>query len=668
MNLANTTAPRARKRSRQEGAGVDSSLLLDRYILQDDLGSGSGGVVNLAWDTRIQRNVAIKRIPLPAHASDDAIPGLEEARTGAQLHDSRIVNVYDFEVTDDDALLIMEFVDGISLGTLMDRIPRMLTLDEVASVVQNVGKALQHAHTSHVLHLDVKPDNILIDTSGLSKVTDFGIGRLARAAGFGQATAGTIGYMPPEQIRGEEVTERTDQWAFAALVYELLVGEDPFIAPTFEESLELIERAEIILPSSVDEEIDEEVDDILFRALSLDPAQRYPSVAKFVSAIMPHLGDAKSGRTRLGKLIGLFGDEVTLGSPEERLARLRAMEERPIVAAPPLSEDEDSFYDADETEFYRPPDDDPYDVEDEPDPYDERMMVRKHHRPRLKDAIGDQFATVLTYVIGGVINGVIAYIGAMALPLPEVWMAWIVVGVAAAVGAIWPRVGSLVSLVVLCTGLVFANWIPQAAILGVLALVWWGFMGRTGDAESNCALLGPSCGVLGLGFLQPLMSGYFFTWQKTLFTALAGLVFMLIILPLTGSDELFKSSLTIVAHTPATDINSYNIYSTHGLWVEALGWLLAALAMSVLANRGSKGLSLLGAVLATVIIIVSRVVHGYVEGYFQDLVSVEYVVAVAVPLLITCLAVWLYTPGTERNMRAGGPGGPGGARADNVRG
>ncbi|MGI6220376.1 MAG: serine/threonine protein kinase [Coriobacteriales bacterium] len=623
---------------------MDSNLLLDRYVIQETLGSGSGGVVNLAWDTRMQRNVAIKRIELPVHQDLAQIPGLEEARTGAQLHDSRIVNVFDFEVTDDEALLIMEFVDGISLGALMDRIPRMLTLDEIASIVQNVGKALQHAHQHHVLHLDVKPDNILIDTTGMSKMTDFGIGRLARLGGFGEATAGTIGYMPPEQLRGEEITEKSDQWAFAVVVYELLVGEDPFIRDTFDESLQAMQHEEIPLPSASDEELDPAIDDVIFKALSLDPAERYPSVAKFVAALNPYLGTARTGRSRLGKLVSVFGDEIALGSPEERMAAIRDMDD---LYEPGDQLQFDEMYYDDETE---PLDVQPdYDVdgygEDAIDPYDERRVVK---RRSYKNILGDRGVSIIARVVAAACNAALAYLGMVSIPLPLPWAGWALVGIAAIVGVIIPRVAPLVSMAILAFGMVCADWIPQAVILIIAGLAWWIFVGRKSNGAANCGVLAPAAGLLGFAYLQPLFTGYLLRWREALVTGLFGVALMLLVYPLTGSGELFKTSLGFIPNTTAMRASLVEVYWSAELWIYVVAWLVATLAMSVLANRGSKALSMVGAVISTAIIVISRVMYGIAGGTLPALMTVDFVFAVLLPLVIVCVAVWIHAP------RAGG--------------
>lgn len=617
---------------------MDSNLLLDRYVIQETLGSGSGGVVNLAWDTRMQRNVAIKRIELPEHKALDQIPGLDEARTGAQLHDSRIVNVFDFEVTDDEALLIMEFVDGISLGALMDRIPRMLTLDEVASIVQNVGKALQHAHQHHVLHLDVKPDNILIDTDGMSKMTDFGIGRLARRGSFGEATAGTIGYMPPEQLRGEAITEKSDQWAFAVVVYELLVGEDPFIRGSFAESLQAMQHEEIPLPSATDEALDPAIDDVIFKALSLDPDERYPSVAKFVAALSPYLGKARTGRTRLGKLVSVFGDDIALGSPEERMAAIQDMDDY----GPGEQMQFDELYYDDEFETVEIQPDDYIDgYGEEADPYDERRVVK---RRSYKNMIGERGISTISRAVAAVCNAALAYLAMLSIPFPEAWMGWAAVGAVAALGAIVPRVAPLASLGLLAAGMVFADWIPQAVILIVLALIWWIFLGRKGNAEANCGVLAPAAGLLGFAYLQPLFTGYMMRWREALFTGLFGVVLMLLVFPLTGSGELFKASLGFIPNTTGTRAALVGVYWGTELWISVVAWLVATLAMSVLANRGSKALSMVGALISTAIIVISRVLFGIVGGTLPALMTVDFVLAVLLPLVIVWVAIWIHSP------------------------
>ncbi|HSK48720.1 MAG TPA: serine/threonine-protein kinase, partial [Coriobacteriia bacterium] len=209
---------------------MEQQLILDRYRPLEELGEGAFGSVVLAWDTRMQRRVAIKRLPLPldSRGRPHQPPGLAEARTAAMLNHPNIVTVFDFDADADEAFLVMEHVDGASLGDLLDDVGGPLTVDEAATLLSDVSSAIEFAHENGVLHLDIKPENVLVTRDGRAKVADFGIAELSSLAGHEAAFGGTPGYMPLEQLAGEAVTERTDEWALAVLAYEALTAENPF--------------------------------------------------------------------------------------------------------------------------------------------------------------------------------------------------------------------------------------------------------------------------------------------------------------------------------------------------------------------------------------------------------------------------------------------------------
>lgn len=127
------------------------------------------------------------------------------------IQDSNIVTVHDFEVDNGFAYIIMEYVEGITLSQFLDQYGDEMTLDMLTCIFNGVAHALEVAHANNVLHLDIKPDNVLIDKKGKVKVTDFGLATLADEYGQGRANAGTIGYMPPEQMRRLALDTRTDQ-------------------------------------------------------------------------------------------------------------------------------------------------------------------------------------------------------------------------------------------------------------------------------------------------------------------------------------------------------------------------------------------------------------------------------------------------------------------------
>ena len=218
-------------------------MLLGRYRVLERRGTGGFGTVCTCWDTRLQRRVAIKRIPLAAEAGTTAEEALSEARTACMLGHPNIVTVYDFESEGSYAYLVMEFVDGLNLAELLARVEGgRLMPEECAHILVSVARALSYAHENRVLHLDIKPTNIMIDRRGTVKLADFGMSSLSSAAGYGGARGGTVGYMPPEQIEGMLVDERTDVFSLAVVVWQALTGSNPYLARSAEESLTRIRR------------------------------------------------------------------------------------------------------------------------------------------------------------------------------------------------------------------------------------------------------------------------------------------------------------------------------------------------------------------------------------------------------------------------------------------
>ena len=656
---------------------MESELLLNRYILQDRLGGGSGGEVNLAWDTRMRRNVAIKRIPLPIYQQSDSIPGLEEARTAAKLSDQRIISVHDFEETGNEALLIMEFVDGISLGALMDTIPRLLTPDEIASIAQNVGKALQYAHNHNVLHLDVKPDNVMLDMSGQTKMTDFGLARLGQRSGFGVATGGTIGYMPPEQLSGGEVSEATDQWAFAMVIYELVTGSNPFIAPTFAESANLIASSDIYLPSSIREEFDEEFDEILFTALSIDPQERFASIGEFITELIPHLGNPKNGRARLKKLIPTLREPMILGSPQDRaeaMQQLAIARAFPNVDAGQISDDDGEFYNY---EFEGGADDiiergddgeyiDAYGSE-MVNPYDERIV--KHSRKR-GDDYGDEGtydepvyrrslreraddlragfersgARIAGHLIGCLCSGVVGAIGVLNFGLDQQIINWAAIAVLAIVGGAFPRIGPGLSLLAVAAAMIINGWIAQGAILAILTIIWWLFLGRMGLSESNCAALAPSASVIGLGMLQPLMTGYMLPLRKTLLTSAFGVAIMLLLAPITGNSSIFSADFIMMENSSAAQLAVMDFYGSVTTWIVVGGWILSAICIALFSLNKGMVMSVLGAIVSSAIMVGIIAACAMLSAAFLPAMDWHLIVTIGIPMLIACFCIWLYVP------------------------
>ena len=291
-----------------------ASLFLDRYRPLETLGSGGQADVFVAFDEQMKRRVAIKRIPLrDVHTSAAAI---EEARTAAMLNHPHIITMYDFTVTKQAAYLIMEHIDGV---TLADIASDDLTEAIIAAVVRDVGDALEFAHKNGVLHLDIKPSNILVNHEGHIKIIDFGVSALSQAAGQSTATAGTIGYMPLEQLSGEAVEGSTDQWAYAAVIYELLTDEFPYEEQyTTAQSLRrapdditIMQRLQSADEPNLLQTENRVLDEALALALSRDLHARFDSLADCRDALLGGLPAPRSGRKQLAQIVSALTDDLS---------------------------------------------------------------------------------------------------------------------------------------------------------------------------------------------------------------------------------------------------------------------------------------------------------------------------------------------------------------------
>ena len=289
---------------------IPEETLLGRYRVLARRGAGGFGTVCTCWDTRLQRRVAIKRIPLlstegPAGISaSTAEEALAEARTACLLAHPNIVAVYDFETDGTYAYLVMEYVDGLNLAELLARVEGgVLTHEECAHVLRSVAASLAYAHENGVLHLDIKPTNIMIDRQGTVKLADFGMATLASAAGYGGARGGTVGYMPPEQIQGLLVDERTDAFSLAVVTWQALTGRSPFASATPKGSLDAIIRGPKPPLSKLDPSIAPEAEEALLRALAPAAAERTSSVKELARGVLPELGDGAEGAESLRELV-----------------------------------------------------------------------------------------------------------------------------------------------------------------------------------------------------------------------------------------------------------------------------------------------------------------------------------------------------------------------------
>ena len=204
---------------------------VDHYKIVGQLGGGGMGVVYKAEDSRLQRTVALKFLP-PSLTRDPVSKSrfLQEARAASALEHPNICTVYDVGEIDDDRLyLAMPAYDGETVKQKIERGP--LPVEEAVDIARQAAQGLAKAHRQGIVHRDIKPANLMVTDDGIVKILDFGLAKLAGAAGLTRTgfRLGTPTYMSPEQARGE-VDHRTDLWSLGVVLYEMLTGQAPFQA------------------------------------------------------------------------------------------------------------------------------------------------------------------------------------------------------------------------------------------------------------------------------------------------------------------------------------------------------------------------------------------------------------------------------------------------------
>src|SRR5579863_5374019 len=207
------------------------TTLNGRYRLEARIGAGGMSTVYRALDETLQRQVAIKLMNREVAADSEQLERFRrEARAVAQLSHPHIVGVIDAGEDDGRPYIVLEYVEG---ETLKDRIRRVgpLPIPEAVAYSIEIARALGAAHASHIVHRDVKSQNVLIDPEGTAKVTDFGIARTLEEDGLTDdgRVLGTTDYVSPEQALGHAVTGQSDIYSLGIALYEMLTGELPFI-------------------------------------------------------------------------------------------------------------------------------------------------------------------------------------------------------------------------------------------------------------------------------------------------------------------------------------------------------------------------------------------------------------------------------------------------------
>ncbi|HEY1458216.1 MAG TPA: protein kinase, partial [Solirubrobacteraceae bacterium] len=260
------------------------TLLGGRYRLEERIGAGGMSTVYRAFDTVLERSVAIKLMHRESASDSDQLERFRrEARAVAQLSHPHIVTVIDAGDQEGTPYIVLEYVEGETLKARIRRDGPMDIPQAIAYTIE-IARALGAAHERHIVHRDVKPQNVLLSVEGQAKITDFGIARTLTEEGLtlDGRVLGTTDYVSPEQALGQAVTGQSDIYSLGVVLYEMLTGEVPFTAETpvavaMKQVREEIPDVQVFRP-----EVSAATAAVVERATAKDPAQRYPDVPSMV--------------------------------------------------------------------------------------------------------------------------------------------------------------------------------------------------------------------------------------------------------------------------------------------------------------------------------------------------------------------------------------------------
>ncbi len=262
---------------------------IDRFIVDRELGRGKQGVVYLATDTDLHRQVAIKAVHLSSELQQQANLDqlLSEARMVSRLQHNNIVTVYDMGIAENRPYLVLEYIEGTSL---QDKIRDGLSTEEALRIMRDMLSGVAAAHAKKIAHGDIKPANILINAAGNAKVADFGLAHFSESVQYEDTSlSGTPLYMAPEYIETRQHQIVSDVFSLGLVFHEMLTGKSAIDGDDIYQILNSISNGEIEAPSKINKVIDERLDDLILKSLTKDPQQRYADAGVMLQAFNDYL-------------------------------------------------------------------------------------------------------------------------------------------------------------------------------------------------------------------------------------------------------------------------------------------------------------------------------------------------------------------------------------------
>ena len=590
----------------------EQELILNRYQPIETAGVGGYSKVIHAYDTRLKREVAIKVVDLDKRGGADAeqasylgdsIPGLAEARAAGKLANANIVTIYDCEVRENKAYVIEEYVEGITLTTLLHQFEEALNLDVIAHIFKSVATAVMAAHNQNILHLDIKPDNILIGRGGEVKVADFGLATLMDLNGEGSAKAGTLGYMPPEQMRREALDVRTDEWALAIVTYEMLTGTNPFAsAKNVQEAELLMMNTELVVPSAGFAELTDAADDAIFKALNVNMDARFASVRQFMSELRHHLGNAAEGKKELAVLVNGNDEKLVATSTIETTSP-----EKPLKKAAPIQ-----FIET-ETVFV--------------------------------DRMGWKVSDIVLKTLAALGSALVIVFMANNLRFPQsealvlLQMQPMLVGVVAFLCAIavWllPRYGVIAPFAAVITMCNLNSAWGIMTVYAITFLLWWSFLGKGSDKHSSNFMIAALAGGFGLTPIAIVLAVANSRKVSHATMETAAIFFQALSFASFGSCNLFNwdfiQNFSIAEDASSisqvTGENFFTLFLDPSTWIICVIWVASAFIFALFCLNKAKSIHVLGSLLCGVLLIMSAFIQWPMPETFEQVNLINALVA-----------------------------------------